>query len=75
MQMNTQFMTPDNLEKAKIVESWGFDQLAEYVFKRETEISSELWTPLNPDHLLILDKTNDLGMVTDYPIEWDLFIK
>ena len=72
--MKTQFMTPDVFEKATIVEAWGFSQVAEYVFKRESDIASELWTTLNPDHLLILDKTNDLGMVTDYPIDWKLFI-
>ena len=73
--MQTTFMTPATFEKANFVEAWGFSQVAEYVFKRESEIASELWTSLNPDHILILDKTNDLGMVTDYPIEWDLFIK
>ena len=73
--MNTQFMTHDTFNKANIVESWGFTQVAEYVFKRESDIASELWTTFNPDHILILDKTNDLGMVTDYVISWDLFIK
>lgn len=73
--MKTQFMTPQTFEQAKIVESWGFEQIAEYVFKRESDIALELWTALNPDHLHILDKTNDLQLVTDYPIEWDLFIK
>ena len=68
-------MTPQTFEQAKIVESWGFTQIAEYVFKRESDIAHELWTTLNPNSLLILDKTNDLGMVTDYPIEWKLFIK
>ena len=73
--MNTQFMTHKTQEQAKIVESWGFDQIAEYVFKRETDIALELWTTLNPDHLHILDKTNDLQLITDYPIDWELFIK
>jgi hypothetical protein len=73
--MKTTFMTPQTLEQAKIVEGWGFNQVAEYVFKRESDIAHELWTTLNPDYLLILDKTNDLGMVTNYPIDWDLFIK
>jgi ABC-type enterochelin transport system substrate-binding protein len=73
--MKTQFMTSQTFEQATIVESWGFNQIAEYVFKRESDIASELWTTLNPDHLLILDKTNDLGMVTDCPIDWQLFIK
>ena len=72
--MKTQFMTSQTFERATIVESWGFNQIAEYVFKRESDIASELWTTLNPDHLLILDKTNDLGMVTDFPIDWKLFI-
>jgi len=73
--MKTTFMTHKQVEQAQIVESWGFNQVAEYVFKRESDIACELWTTLNPDHLLILDKTNDLQMVTDYPIKWDLYIK
>jgi hypothetical protein len=73
--MKTTFMTHKQVEQSQIVESWGFNQISEYVFKRESDIASELWTTLNPDHLLILDKTNDLQMITDYPIEWDLFIK
>lgn len=72
--MKTQFMTSQTFEQATIVEGWGFNQITEYVFKRESDIASELWTTLNPDHLLILDKTNDLGMVTDCPIDWKLFI-
>jgi len=73
--MKVTFLTPKQADQAQIVEGWGFNQVSEYVFKRESDIAHELWTTLNPDHILILDKTNDLGMVTDYPIEWDLFIK
>lgn len=71
--MRSQLMTPDIFDKATIVESWGFIQVTEYVFGRESNQAMELWTTFDPDEILILDKQSN--QVTEYPIKWNLFIK
>ena len=70
--MNKQLTMPEQVKQAEIVMGWGFSEFSEEVLKRESNIATELWSPIKPERILILDKSTNL--VTDYKIDWSLFI-
>lgn len=57
--------------KTKLVQAWGFRPVSELLFKRDSEIATELWSVLDADTIQILDKNTNI--VEPYTIDWSLF--
>jgi hypothetical protein len=59
--------------ESDIVITWGFNQVSDSLYKRDSSIAEELWSPLNRDDIVILDKSTN--QVETYSIDWSIFGK